>query len=241
MASSPTRSAALNRPRTAKVIDVAKEVQEGDDEIHALASFLSRDGSFSSAFIPPLDQVTVCSSEHDTESVSSVSSDEDSCDEATSRCSRRSLFKNYWGKKGGAPVFSSPPPSNDQEAASRITDDRQNDEDNESCGTYERTLKVNEALPPAAPRRRQIFSSSFVSEPSLGRVVLRREQLRKTKSTSALGKPSCLRESRFSPTSSPRQRSESEAHVSFSSKVDVMVFQRTREVWAAKGWSDFFA
>lgn len=244
MASSQSLSAAaFNRPSPAKVIDVVEEGQEVDAEIHCLASFLSRDASFSFASIPPLDQVTVCSSEHDNDSVSSVSSDEDSCYEEASRCSHRSLFKNYWGKKGGAPAFSRPRPSrNDQETAPRITNDRQidNDDDNESCGTYERTLKVNEAPPPATPRRRKIFSSSFVSEPSLNRVGLRREQLRKTKSSSALGKP-CLRQSRFSLTSPPRQTSEPEAHVSFSSKVDVMVYQRPREVWAAKGWSDFFA
>ena len=214
---------------TTKIITVAKEV-EGDDQADPIASFLSSDIiSLSSSSLPPLDQVTVCSSEHDCDSVSSLSSDE--CDQSP-QCSRRSFFKNYWDKKGGAPVFSRIlAPSNDHEDAS-LSSDR----DNESCAanTYERTLKVKEA---PTTNRRKVFS---LSEPALNQIELRREHIRKTKSTSAQGKPSCLRQSRFSLTS-PRPRSESEAQVTFSSQVDVMVYERPKEVFAGDGWSSYFA
>ena len=182
--------------------------------------------------MPPLEQVTVCSTcEGDDDDLSSVSSHKQ--DEG-----RRSIFTAYWDK-------------NQEEAGTvpcskLIVQQRQLDDKPLSSNTsYEDTLKQTER-----PRRRRIFGTSYTSESALPLTVSGMSSLRKTRSTSYLAsnnnnkqpRASCLRPSRYSgePSRESSDQSESSA-VSFCEGVDVVVFRRPTELWAADGWSDWFA
>jgi hypothetical protein len=227
-----------NAQRKAQIINCSlDDLVEGQDQDQLQTYF----DTFSSLSLPPLDQVTICSElDSSSSDVSSVSSDEDD-GTTTSQQSPvvpRAIFGRYWEKKGGAPALSKTAPT-------RHVDDEV------SCGsyTYERTLKVQESQcgkvvsTPQSPTRRTIFKSCVSeSSPTLIAMMLQQEQLRKTQSTSALTKkPSCLRSSRFA--AAPRRESSDslDRSVTFSTKVDIVVFQRPVELWAPKGWSDYFS
>lgn len=141
--------------------------------------------------LPPLDQVSMCSD--DSVSLSSLSS-EGSADRndsptvmTSSNQRRRSMFKSFWEKNGGAPLqlhgSAETSSENDDEVNTTHHDD---DESQGSCcssaespsidaaNSYERTLKVKEglerprhALLDNSGRRRRIFAMacpSFLSE-----------------------------------------------------------------------------
>lgn len=241
---------------------------EGHDQQQDQEHFPTYFASFSSSsLLPPLDEVTM-SSEADSSSsdVSSVSSEENEDTMMTASTSQspvvpRSIFGRYWEKKGGAPALTKEPIDSNNHVA--------DSSDEVSCNTYERTLQGHEAAAPSTPpsRRRCIFSSSVVSAesaPALVSMMLQQQQqqpdeeqrerelLRKTYSTSALLKlhqrtSSCLRSSRFAPAPLRRESScssdssSSDLSVTFSPKVDVVVYARPVELWAPKGWSDYFA
>jgi hypothetical protein len=183
--------------------------------------------------LPPLDQLTVCSGDDDS-SVSTISS----TDEDFREDKPRSIFRSYWEKKGGryakkdipvsVPLTPFSPTSVGEELNSK---------------TYERSLKLNEIAPPSSDSRRRIFGK-MSSSPTLSLAVALEMNFRKTQSASSLpgGKPtvSCLRPSRYS-GNRRRNSDASDASVSFSSKVDVVVFQTPREQWAPEGWSNWFA
>ena len=199
--------------------------------------------SFSSpsSYLPPLDQVTICSEvdsySSDFSSVSSAEED-DTSSLPQSPVAPRAIFGRYWEMKGGAPALSKLPPCSGVKV-----------DDEVSWNTYERALKVREAEPQATPStpppaRRRIFSPVVSdSSPALLSEVLRQEeQLRKTQSTSALLKQtSCLRSSRFAAPKRVSSCDSSDLSVTFSPKVDVVFYKRPLEHWARNGWSDYFA
>jgi hypothetical protein len=213
--------------------------------------FFEKIPSFSS--LPMVDHITL-GSDSSSSDISSVSSDEaeDDLDENDLCCHTpktkplapvtppRSIFGRYWEKNPGAVVdpfetlkmlsMSSPP----------------EEDDSASCNTYERTLQRRPfpTTSPALPRR-CIFPNASLNLPALAE----RTPSRKAHSDSRLLKEhraSCLRPSRFarhgsSSSSSEDLFSSSSSVVSFSPKVDVIVFRRPVEHWAAKGWSEYFA
>ena len=205
--------------------------------------------SFSS--LPMVDHITVYSNcDSSFGDMSSVSSDEEDNDE-NDQCyttpskalsplpSPRSIFGRYWEKNVGAVVDPFETLKMISLATSVFEDDVA------SCNTYERTLQrppvVCSTTPSSLPRRRIFPNASF------NRVDLPCVSSRKTHSDSRLLKQttvSCLRRSRFSRhgSSSSEEQSHSEhSSVSFSPKVDVIVFRRPVEHWAAKGWSEYFS
>jgi hypothetical protein len=200
-----------------------------DAELCSKVKIIDFDSLLSSRSLPPLDQVTVCSDS----SVSSVSSTEET------EPRRRSIFHGYWEKKGGAASClrrESPEP---EESADHSTS-------SDDCNTYERILKINEGIPNSLRRdpdesRRSIFGVCYSSSsaPELG--LIKQTGVRKTQSAPTLEKKpvgSCLRQSRFS---GQRARRQSDPSVSFSSQVDIVVYERPKELWASDGWSNFFA
>ena len=207
-------------------------MEGGHDQNHLPAFF----ASFSLSSLPPLDQVTVCSEIDSASDVSSVSSDEeDNSTSSQSPVAPRAIFGRYWEKKGGAPALLKVPCTT-----------HEGDKGSCSANTYERTLKRHEApSPQASPSTRRSIFKTLVSEsvPALSLIasMQQQEQLRKTHSTSALRKKrsSCLRRSRLA--EAPSRTSSSDLSVSFSAKVDVVVYQQPIERWAANGWSDYFS
>jgi len=188
---------------------------------------------------PPVDEVTIYTeTEDDSSTCSSVSSAEgdSSAFEVPSPTSPRSIFQPYWEKHSRESSICeqvpSPPLCDSSERSSQSTN------------TYERTLKSSER---PNRRRRRIFSNCAPQQElpnvpkemqSLVSALRMREVPRKTKSAPALStaKPSssCLR-------SSTTTRRRSDSSVSFSTQVDVVYFERPKEIWAAGGWSKFFS
>jgi len=193
-----------------------------------------------SSSLPPLDQITVCSTacDDDNSSLSSMSS--------AGHCAQdvkpRTLFKSYWETSGSfrslksvsVPVkelsFTSP------------------EVDTTVAITYEHTLELREISVPrteSTPRtRRRIFGQLVCSDslPLFPSLNLHKD-LREIRSASALThkkpKESCLRQSRFS-GQRRRDSDASDASVSFSATVDVVFFEPPSEQWAPAGWSDRF-
>jgi hypothetical protein len=175
--------------------------------------------------LPSLDQVSVCSScdEDDSSLVSSMSSDEALYQEEKPR----SIFRAYWYKKGGRSL-----------QASAQTKELSSFSSSSSSSSSTNTHS-----------RRRIFSKLSEATPTLPLSAALEVNMRKIKSVSDLhGKPkgSCLRPSRFSgrerrKTEASDSDSDSDSSVTFSSKVDIVIFQAPAERWAADGWSDWFA
>jgi len=210
--------------------------------------------------LPPLSSLSVCSSPtaDDSSSVSSVSIEDDE-----GWGEKRYIFGSYWNKKGGRP----------QQAlhTSIINEDLTVDSSSNSSTTssdasvadqsYEKLLEKHEAVRvrdddtssssrSSGVRRRQLWDNRYVSsqsEPSLAQCfgAVERPCLRKVQSSSAAGRPSCLRASRYSGSSkatlssSSRRSSESSA-VSFKEEVQVKYLKPVTENWAASGWSKYF-
>jgi hypothetical protein len=216
-----------------------------EDRERVSAPWFEKIPSFSS--LPMVDHVTVYSNGSDASycDISSVSSDEEEDGDENDQCfhtptkplsSPRSIFGRYWEKNAGAVV-------DPFETLKMISLAAAEEEDATSCNTYERTLQ---RTPPSLFPRRHIFpNASFdhMDQVSPPRADL--SSSRKTYSDSRLRKDqkiaSCLRCSRFSRRGSVESSSGSEhSSVSFSPKVDVIVFRHPVEHWAAKGWSEYF-
>jgi len=225
--SSPRFSARV--AKTVEILDLALEL--GVDH-----PFSSSQGTTTT---PPLDEVTIYSSTEtdDSSTCSSVSSEEGDSSSfvVSTSTSPRSIFQPYWEKHSRESVcdrIPSPPLCDSSERSGQSTN------------TYERTIKVSER---PNRRRRRIFSDLGCAAPqqevpkemqTLVSALRMREVPRKTKSAPVLGtaKPSasCLR-------SGGNRRRGSDSSVSFSSQVDVVYFERPKEIWAAGGWSKFFS
>ena len=222
------------------------------DDSEQLSS-LDRDFCQSSSQMPPLDEVTVWSdmashttdtsfsSSDEYEDVSSVSSDErsdaDTCSPPSSSLdSPRSIFSHYWAKKGGGPVL---------RQATPVTEDRDAEDSSSLSGfsssvnTYERSLKVTEAielLKSHSPRRR-LFQGNYESAPTLFNTatIQRYEDLRKGHSAPAL-----ISNKKLPLRSCLRSSFKSDRSITFSDQVHIVVFQQPTEMWAPKHWSQFF-
>lgn len=210
--------------------------------------FFEKIPSFSS--LPMIDQITL-GSDSSSGDISSVSSDEEDDDEdendqccstPTTKCQAphppRSIFGRYWEKNPSAVV-------DPFETLKMLSLASAEEDDTASCNTYERTLQRRPGFdsPSSLPRRR-IFpnaSLSHVTPPAAPPSRKAHSDSRLLwKESSPTG--SCLRRSRFSRhVSSSSSSSEHSSVVSFSPKVDVIVFRRPVEHWAAKGWSEYFA
>jgi hypothetical protein len=205
-----------------KIIDLTLEIEK--DASH-------------SCLAPSLNEITVYSTDHDGSSDSSISSmtsiGSNEIDDSF-ESERRTLFPSYWERGlcahsrhcGFPPLISTAPFCVEEKRFGTASDSNKEEQ-------YTSSYK------------RRIFRS-FVSEstPALSIVSLQIEGLRKAHSTSALRrKPSCLRQSRFSSAGRPRSKScsDSPPSVSFSTKVDIKVFDNPKEFWSPKGWNEYFA
>lgn len=186
---------------------------------------------------PPLGHLTAESFDQDDGSDASMSSmssyglEEDECFD----CPRRSMFQNYWERQGSAASFRRSVPSPD-------TATSEEDSCGSSTNSYERILRKNEEELTSSPRRRRIFDSYVsASAPTLCTCYSLHQNLRKVHSTSRLGhKPSCLRRCRYSGDSQSSALNVTVLSVSFSAKVSIRVFETPKELWASKGWSEYF-
>lgn len=197
--------------------------------------------------------LSVCAAD-DSSSVSSVSLDEsweESSLQSQRAVERRSIFSSYWTKKGGRPkpLHEASCPVSEEELSAENCD---NDSGvNSPAGNmYEKLLLKSEAARAAQKstgRRRRIWSNVYTqSEPSLPLCIREKPSgIRKAKSSSLVEgtrRPSILRESRYSGSSSPprARRTIEGTSVSFSEQVRVEYLKPETEKWAAKGWSEYF-
>jgi hypothetical protein len=191
---------------------------------------------------PPLESITTSCTEDDSDSLSSISTQdhnedkkEEDFQEEEATPQKRSIFSHYWEKTGEHPFelqrrHSCPLPAS-----------------NSAGQGAEQVKKIEEPREAAhdggvskSSERRSIFgihhdlSSSIRSEPLLMFPMLR-PMSRKARSASTLldRPPSILRQK-----SCERQRRHS---VSFDEKVDVLFFQPPQENWTCGGWAKLFA
>jgi hypothetical protein len=195
--------------------------------------------------LPPLDQVTVCSTVDDndssTSSVSSMSSD----NEFRREEKPRSIFREYWKQSEGRILKDV---SNSKEPFPSMQDSCANTYDCSLELHTQNVAKVDLSPRSRSPRsRRRIFGKVALSEsaPTLSLYLFPRNSVQKAKSESFLShakkpKRSCLRQTRFC-GKERRNSDSSEVSVSFSPKIEVVLFQRPCEQWAADGWSNWFA
>jgi hypothetical protein len=212
--------------------------------------------SFSS--LPMVDHITI-GSDSSSSDISSVSSDEDEDDDENDQCCHsptkplspiappRSIFGRYWEKNPStvADPF---------ETLKMLSLSSAEEDDSASCNTYEQTLQgrpvvfSNNPTSQVLPRRRIFPNASLHHVDFPPRAEFTTSC--KAHSDSRLLKEhiktsSCLRRSRFSRHgslgSSSSEEHSSSSVVSFSPKIDVIVFRRPVEHWAAKGWSEYFA
>jgi len=199
---------------------------------------------------PPLDEVTLYSST-ETDCSSTCSSEYleegDSCSfSVVSSCpaTPRSIFQRYWEKQLDKKtegtinlVERSPSPDVSELSASSEDSTQASSSDGARPNHQRRRRRIfNEGSGPAAALPQD--AASLVA-------ALRRDnrQPRKTQSSPTFSsngsKPaSCLRSKR---RRSDSTMSSSSSSVTFSPQVDVVYFERPKELWASDGWSKFFS
>lgn len=213
-----------------------------------------------SSLIPasPIDEVATCCliSDDSEESVSDISSNGEPFSIISSKSPPRSIFKTYWEKNGGAVSLSKASTSSSIPIRCVSFPNEQPEPQDPALLCYEQALLAKEEL---LLTRRRIFGQGCwsKSEPLLNLKVLLSSSsgssfpFRKTRSTSTLdhtthSQRSCLRRGRFS--SSGRIKSSDDAEdcgsdngsVTFNEDVNVVVFDSPKELWAQRGWSDYF-
>lgn len=234
---------------SALISDLAFGLSEQDHVARGeqnLAAYLaSNEGlSSSSSSLPPLDQFTACSD--DSSIISALSYDEDDQESSPPR----SIFAKYWKKNQGEVKNAR---VTGKQSTPRIPTVETTSLEESSVISYERSLMVNEGVQCVSPvTRRRIFEKKCLSEssPTLTLISLASlshdKAVRKAKSASTLleqrPRASCLRPSRFSGGKRlDFDSSSSFASVSFSDRVDTIVFEKPVENWAANGWSAWFS
>jgi hypothetical protein len=214
-------------------------------------------GSFdASSCLPPLEQVTVASSQDCADDISSVSGASYELEEGDSRwhlsksLAPRSIFGKYWGSQGeGVHALHRPLPT---EISTRVHTTMilsQPETTLHDTTDYETNLRSREAETKGGltPKRRSIFANRYnsLSVPALNTASSRCYDLRKIQSETALRpSKSCLRSSRRYSGANRRNESSatlSESSVHFSDKVEITVFRKPVERYAQEGWSEFFA
>ena len=219
-----------------KALEVVED-NEGVDHSSELDSFLRfpiSDMDSSTSSLPTLDQVSLSSEEDDDSSLSSNSF----ADERESlENGRRSIFRQYWEKVGGAPSL-----RRELEPFALFAEEISKSEIKPTGNTYEEGISTASGN----SRRRNIFNKTCWSQslPALSSASNSPERkVRKIQSSSVrqLRKPkqSCLRQGRFS--SDQLHPTSSISSVHFDPHADVMVFSPPVEIYASIGWSAWFA
>lgn len=261
-----------DRIRVVDVIKLALEISTMDTPYSSTplhAQFPQSSPKANTSLTPPLDQVTICSSDDDDDDDSATSfssvSDNDFPETATAQTTgsaKRSIFKQYWAKTGGSDDLqvittcgARPPPPTIVIAQSSLG------------GNHE--IKPKQEPQQQQQQQRSIFhcfQKNYVSKslPLLnimaaqGVAVTTSAPLNKQCKEQVKTSRSCLlRECRYSGTKTPRDSSSSssssscgdnserssisERSVSFSAEVKVLVYQKPLERYATKGWSNYFA
>ena len=243
-------SSRLVSPRartTVEILDLALGMR-------ALACDGEVDCPFSS---PPLDEVTLYSStETDCSSTCSseyLEGEGDSCSlSVVSSCSAtpRSIFQAYWEKQH----------AKNTEATINLIERPSSPDVSESSSSSEDSTQASSggARPNHQRRRRRIFSDGGSGPAALPQDAVslvaalrtlrgenrkpRKTQSSPTFSSNGSSKPaSCLRSKRCRSDSTMSSSSSSSSSVTFSPQVDVVYFERPKELWASDGWSKFFS
>jgi hypothetical protein len=233
-------------------LDLALQIATDTTPFQCLGSF---EGS---SCLPPLDQVTVASSQDCTDDVSSVSScasyekeEGDSRWHFAKSSAPRAIFSKYWGSQGGeAHRLNRPLPTEISTCVHTVILSQQETTLHESTAAdYESSLRSREAEAKGGltPKRRSIFANRYnsLSVPALNSASSRCYDLRKIQSETALRpSKSCLRTSRRYSGVNRRYESTadlSESSVRFSDKVEITLFRKPVERYAQEGWSEHFA
>jgi hypothetical protein len=212
-------------------LDIVED-KEGPSQLDSFLRFPISDTDSSISSLPTLDQVSLDSEEDDDSSLSSnLFADE----REYVQNGRRSIFRQYWEKVGGAPSLR------------RELEPFALSENIPADKTHE----VDGSKTPSSPasdhsRRRNIFNKTCWSQslPALTSQSNSTERkLRKIQSSSVFQhqkpKQSCLRQGRFSSDQLLPASSSSSVH--FDPHADVKVFSPPVEIYASVGWSAWFA
>jgi hypothetical protein len=195
---------------------------------------------------PPVDQVSVYIDHDSTSDVSSVSSDEESLDPTpiapphwppqVAAVPTRSIFARYWETNPtSSPVFCTAPANRSLSTIPQDPPTRGGTIVPSSPSTRRRIFDFNVAEKVACPQEALLLSRE-------DRLPLLRS-LSSSTHTSTLQR-SCLRSSRYAIGSTHREpsfSSFSDASVSFSPNVNVVVYARPAETWSGSNWAEYFA
>jgi hypothetical protein len=185
--------------------------------------------------LPRLEQSTVCSSCDDDSSLVSSMSPNDAVYQEAKQCS---IFGAYWNKHGCRSL----------QSAAQTEDFSRSTQDSGEATSTTKACELSIELPEktvdkcqsSTKLRRRIFGRLSESSPTLSLLTASVDMnMRKSNSASSLHvrpKGSCLRPTQFSGC----ERRSSDASVTFSPKVDIVLFQTPSERWAADGWKDWF-
>jgi hypothetical protein len=211
-------------------------LESSRDQLHNDKEFEQDSQLDSISSLPRLEQSTVCSSCDDDSSFSSMSSDEAFYQEAK----QRSIFGVYWNKHG----------CKSHQSAAKTEELSRSTQDSGEATSGTKACELSTELPEktvdkcqSSPNvRRRIFGQLSKSSPTLSLLTATVDvDMRRSKSASSLHsrpKGSCLRLTRFS--GCERRTSDASSSVTFSPKVDIVLFQTPSERWAADGWTDWF-
>lgn len=208
-------------------------------------------------------------------SVSSLSQEDEDESPLSVPSKPRSIFGNYWKAGGECPPKKIIPPTRSVSPMCVMADPyyqppyssptldmllsghgvEQQNEDDDSMNTYERTLKSCEVLPnwrlpttspyENAPLWMSWFTKRNASAPTLGLRGLGGPLTRSryVQSDSALHTTplkSALRQGRFSGGVAKTSTTSLRNHVHFQPRIQVCSYQPPVESWAAEGWSQWF-
>jgi hypothetical protein len=226
-----------------KALEVVED-NEGMDHSSDLDSFLRfpiSDMDSSTSSLPTLDQVSACS-EGDDDDDSSLSSDSFADERESLENGRRSIFRQYWEKVGGAPSL-----RRELEPFALFSEEINKSQSISAGKTYEEfDCKTHSSPATDNSKRRNIFNKTCWSQslPALSSASnLPERKLRKIQSSSVhqhrKPKQSCLRQGRFSSDQLLPTSSSSSVH--FDPHADVKVFSPPVEIYASVGWSAWFA
>lgn len=211
----------------------------------------------SSSLVPPLDQITISSEVDYLSDASSMSSEEEyrfptAKVQPLSPEAPRKLFGSYWEKEKSRDSFrnSLTLASAQQEQLCDMELPTETFQPHHAKHCFPETDEMDVSVATTPPQaRRRIFelvtssrneSSTNYDSPQDGRLV----RTISTSSSLSSSPPSCLRRNRFAQGTFAKVdqccSSHIDASVSFSPKVDVMIYTLPVEQWAVKGWTDFF-
>jgi hypothetical protein len=240
--------------------DLLPQVQQCPDTVEGSLSTMFESCALVN-FPPPVDQVYAYIDHDSTSDVSSVSSDEESLDLTpiapphgthVSVVPTRSIFARYWeSNPTSSPIFCTAPANR-----SLSTTCRTSLGDNVFYGVHsisqDPPTHGGTNVPSSPSTRRRIFEFNVTEKVASSQEALllsRENQLPLLRSLSSSThtstvQRSCLRSSRYAIKSTHREpsfSSFSDASVSFSPKVNVVVYARPAETWSGSNWAEYFA